>query len=283
MQARTPPAVQTGGTMSRDMITFKLEGAFKKPGCPLCRLHAELEARYLFGLLWENVNDPGIRARLRQSLGFCREHAWMLVATEQQSWGGGLGTGIIYEDLIKAITTRLDEIIAQGQELRGATPRGQLQAGWTRLTAWFARQWQILTSHVQQPPALPYPDLSPLVPQDECLLCTYQHASEATDLEWLVNNCTDPDFRAHYQQSDGLCLPHLRAALTLAGESEAALFLAQVAQEKLATLRRDLGEYLRKFSYQYKDEPKTPAELVSWRKAVAFLVGEENRLAPHEQ
>jgi len=263
--------------MNRDMITFKLEGAFKKSGCPLCRLHVELEARYLFGLLWENVNDPGIRARLRQSFGFCHEHAWMLVATEQQAWGGGLGTGIIYEDLIKAVASRLDEIVAQGQELRGERPRGWLQAGWTRLSAWLDRQWQVFLTRFNPTPTTPPSGYHRLVPPAECLLCAYQRDSEATNLEWLVQNCTDPDFRALYQQSDGLCFPHLRAALAWAGESEASLFLAQVAQEKLTTLRRDLSEYLRKFSYQYKDEPKTPAELASWHRAVAFLAGEEKR------
>jgi len=60
-----------------DLITFELELAFRKEGCPVCRLRSRDEARYISSFLWEFVNDPGIRVHLVNALGFCREHAWL--------------------------------------------------------------------------------------------------------------------------------------------------------------------------------------------------------------
>jgi hypothetical protein len=37
----------------------------KKPGCPICHGAQRAAWKYLDGLLWEFVNDPGVRAGLR--------------------------------------------------------------------------------------------------------------------------------------------------------------------------------------------------------------------------
>ncbi len=61
--------------MSRTMSYYDLRDALGQPGCPVCRLTARDADRYLDGLLWEHVNDPGVRVQVREAQGFCRDHA----------------------------------------------------------------------------------------------------------------------------------------------------------------------------------------------------------------
>lgn len=253
---------------------MELEIAFRQAGCPICTLIHKTEQRYLFNFLWENVNDGPIRVQLIRSLGFCHKHAWQLVAMEQQVWGGGLGTGIVYEDLGQHVQASLQEYVAVTGERLGQQPRGWWSAMRTRLgeAMWrWVRQsgWGHFFGSEERPP-LPLG----LEPQQECRLCRLIWETEETDLRWLIDNCADEAFRKAYQASAGLCLSHLRKAMIMDEDGEAALFLAQTAQEKLGVLLGDLGEYLRKFNYQYSHEPKTEAQKASWRRMVAFLVGE---------
>jgi hypothetical protein len=61
----------------------------KKAGCPVCHGAQRAAWKYLDGLLWEFVNDPGVRAGFRAARGFCREHSRMaLVVASEQSAGG---------------------------------------------------------------------------------------------------------------------------------------------------------------------------------------------------
>lgn len=55
---------------------FTLLEAFGKRGCPVCRLMEEYSLSYLDSLLYEQVNDVGIRRKLRGARGFCNWHAW---------------------------------------------------------------------------------------------------------------------------------------------------------------------------------------------------------------
>ena len=61
---------------SRHMTYHDLREALAEPGCAFCRLVARAVDRYLRALLYESVNDPGLREKLRASRGFCRGHAW---------------------------------------------------------------------------------------------------------------------------------------------------------------------------------------------------------------
>ena len=70
--------------MNRTMSFYDLRDALVEPGCPICRLKARVAERYLDGLLWESVNDPGMRDQVRRSLGFCHEHGWG--GARQERW-----------------------------------------------------------------------------------------------------------------------------------------------------------------------------------------------------
>lgn len=254
-----------------DLITLNLKLAFREPGCPVCRLRQQQEQRYLFNLLYENVNDGTTRLRLVRGLGLCPDHAWRLQATEPQHWSDGLGTGIIYEDLTGRLLGSLSAYLAQDR-----SPQEGLARLMERLREWLkprGRMGRWLAQYLPAPaPATSL--LARLSPTASCRACEMIGDREETYLIWLARQSGDPEFRGWYSASDGLCLPHLRRALTYAEDEETVRFLAQVAADKLKPLLADLGEYLRKHSWHNRDEPKYPWEQASWIRSVAFFAGE---------
>ena len=73
--------------------------ALGQEGCPICRLGQRVSDRFLDGLLYECVNDPGLRAEIRASRGFCHRHAWEMAKIH----GGGLGIAIICRDVLDTV------------------------------------------------------------------------------------------------------------------------------------------------------------------------------------
>ena len=80
-----------------------LEELQRAQGCALCNLEEAGLRRQLDGLLQESVNDPGIRAQLVRSRGYCREHARVLLGA-----GDGLGIAMLYSDQVKLFAEFLD-------------------------------------------------------------------------------------------------------------------------------------------------------------------------------
>jgi hypothetical protein len=264
--------------MEMDIITLYLKLAFREPGCPICRVKHNAERRYLFNLLYENVNDVTTRVHLARGLGLCPRHTWDLQATEQHHWSDGMGTGIIYEDLTGKILNILSGYLAQSPSpLRTVVARqaGHL-FGLDRLREWLeCRGW--LSRRLAQrltPPPPARSLLTRLSPTGGCRVCEITDQSEETYLEWLARLSADAEFRSWYVASDGLCLPHLRRALAYAKDEETVRFLAKVAADRLAPLVADLKEYGRKHSWENRHEPRYPWEQASWIRAVAFFAGE---------
>jgi hypothetical protein len=84
----------------------KLEEVLReqKEGCGVCRLVNRIGRRYVESLLYEQVNDPGVQAEFRESLGFCSRHAYLMLGV-----GDGLGTAILY----RTVTRQLLEFLSQ--------------------------------------------------------------------------------------------------------------------------------------------------------------------------
>jgi hypothetical protein len=261
-----------------DITLVYLKRALEEPGCPICRLIHETEARYLFYLLYESVNDGTTRAHLVRSLGLCPRHAWDMQATEQERWNDGMGTGIIYEDL----TARLFGCLSDYLE-RSSPARGSLLArlilrlrSLKHLGRWLNREgrigsWLTRRSSRTSPMNRLVATLSPV---GRCRLCETVEQTEKTKLGGLVGHLGDPEFRKVYEASDGLCLAHLRGALAFAEEDDTARHLVRLAVDKAGRLLSNLREYGRKHSWSNRDEPKYPWEQASWIRAVAFFAGE---------
>jgi len=91
-----------------------LDGLRRADQCPLCALESEGLHRYMDSFLWEGVNDPGIRAGLILSKGYCARHAELLL-----SFRNGLGTAILYQDQVRLFLRLLDGLA--NASVRGAS------------------------------------------------------------------------------------------------------------------------------------------------------------------
>jgi hypothetical protein len=95
MRGGQPPLRRLG----RHGPFFDLLEALRGPECAICSIAAQTRSRYLEALSYESVNDLAIRARLRQSRGFCNRHAWYLVEEVRDVFG----TAIIYRDVLHTV------------------------------------------------------------------------------------------------------------------------------------------------------------------------------------
>jgi len=256
--------------------TMGLRRAFREGGCPVCRLRQQEERRYLFNLLYENVNDGSTRRHLVRSLGLCPEHAWALQAIEQERWHDGLGVSIIYEDLAGRVLSGLTEYLEANPPPRAQrrVPLRQRLERWGAAGRWLARR---LSSPVPGAPLL-----ARISPVASCRACELGDKVEKTYLDWLVQGLADPEFRELYAASDGLCLPHLRRALSGVQDEGAVRCLAEVAVAGLDPLLHNLREYVRKRDWNNRQEPRTGHEDASWVRAGAFFAGEAPRAEEEE-
>ncbi len=86
----------------KSSVYYHLLEAFGARGCAVCTVLVNSVRSSLASLLYESVNDSEVRKRLRQSLGFCREHVQTLL-----SIGDPLGIAIIYQDIVQNLRNAL--------------------------------------------------------------------------------------------------------------------------------------------------------------------------------
>jgi hypothetical protein len=142
-----------------------------QPGCPLCRLRRDSSDRYLRALLWEGVNDIGLRERLSAGRGFCRRHAHEALAADRAQSGGSLGAAI----------------------LLGSMARGRL-VELRRLPTNRTRRTREAVRTASQPPA--------------CPVCEHVATAERMAVERLLARLSDPRWREALAASE-LCLDDL--------------------------------------------------------------------------
>ena len=200
---------------ARHMAYFDLLEALPRPGCPICYLAKRTTYRYLDILSYENVNDPGLRARLRAARGFCRYHAWQFV----DDLDDGLGTAIIYRDIVESM---LAALAAAGVGSAGANGPSPLLAG-------------LRSAHGSQGHDL----VRRLAPRGECPACYQLDLLTRVFVDILLDHLDDPDLSAALARSTGLCLPHLAQALGRARTWEQAERLARTVGQAYARLSPD--------------------------------------------
>lgn len=218
---------------------YELLEALSQEGCPICRLGRHVAERYLDGLLYENVNDPGVREGLRTAHGFCRRHAWALTAVR----GCSLGVAILYRDVLHTVLGELAR--AGGEEKR-------------------SRGWSLTAS--------PEKGGGRLAPQAPCPACVQQEEMERIYLQELLRRQDDPRLWSAFATSGGLCLPHLRLALRQVEDDRQRLELLNTQRAIWERLQHDLDEFIRKNDYRFRHEG-FGAEADSWLRALAAISG----------
>lgn len=205
-------------------------------------------ARYLENQFYENVNSPGWRDRLRGSLGFCHEHAWLAVA---RRLGDPLGFSIIYRDVLNHILKRLEEKVVH--------PRS-------------SRHWMSLLRQVpEQTRTVMERLLYAITPTRRCPVCELQEETRRELLSVLVDGLRKPELVDALRSSTGLCLPHLQRSLEEVKDTAACESLLVIHREKLEALRAELEEFIRKSEYRVQEG--FGAEGDAWLRAIAQVVG----------
>ena len=213
--------------------------ACAEPGCPLCRLSEKSVDAYLRALLYELVNDPEARDQIRDTLGFCNAHAHHLLTLT----GSALSIGIIYRDVVNAAIRQLEALSEPSPRLPSFRRAGSAQAA-----------------------------LQALSPRKPCAACEQQARMDALTLQALVAGLDDPALQAALRQCAGLCLPHLRRALSAARQPDDFKALANISRDTYAALRAELDEFIRKNDYRFQHEAMG-AEGSSWKRAVHAMAG----------
>jgi hypothetical protein len=81
-----------------------------------------------------------------------------------------------------------------------------------------------------------------------------------------------PEVREALQDSEGLCLAHLRLVLGSANEVSVYETLLSIHRDKLERLKHELAEFIRKNDYQAIKEG-FGSEGDAWLRAIAMIVG----------
>jgi Family of unknown function (DUF6062) len=209
-------------------------------GCPVCRGVARHAARYVEGLLYESVNDPYLRPRLRAAHGFCRDHALLALQIAGRT-DGGQGIAILYRDFLGHLRLEAEEAVRGGS----ASLRRRRRAVLDRLR-----------------------------PHASCSACGTAAGTVHAYLVLLSGELASSEIGlAARAPGRGLCIPHLEDGLTIARSEEERLRLLDIYTRADDELRSQLSEYLRKRDYRFQAEGLTEDEAVSWRRAVHRVVG----------
>ena len=192
---------------------FNLLDAFKE-GCPLCHLIGDNVHKFIENFLYESVNDPGARKNLRASLGFCNAHSWAL-----RSFGDALGSSIVYEDLIAAAVHRFQKLTTSLKDIKG-------------LLSEFTR------------------DNKPGVfgkRKATCPACKVGSEAERNYISAFMDYFYEPEFKALFKSSFGLCLPHLLRVLEKCRGAKVADEIKSIELEKLSALIKEAIEHYERF------------------------------------
>jgi hypothetical protein len=232
-------------TPSKHTPFFELVDAQAQAGCPICRLVHKATDRYLDSLLYEAVLDPSVRAKLKDSQGFCAEHVAML----QRRPGRALGVALIYRDTLRALLKTLD-----GASFAGTG---------SKLGRLFRRRAEL-------------PTLARLSATRPCPACAIGATTEKDYVALLLAHLMDDKLYQAYAAGEGLCLPHFLAALRGAAErSEGAETLRRLVEPQAERYRRmlaDLDEFIRKRDHRFADE-KYGEEGDVWLRVMNAIIG----------
>ena len=222
---------------ARGLVDVRLADTLGKPGCPACRGRAETEQRFLDAWLYERVNDVRTRRELDDSRGLCDAHIHALIAADRARAGGGLGTAILYDAMLRV---RLHELTrAHGERGRG---RGKRLAD------------------AASPPM--------------CMVCREAASGERVVLEGLVAHLGDPAWTEAIAAAP-LCLAHLRD-LMAAGSGDARWAPVEVRQlARIRELHERLVAFAHLSSHARRH--RRTAEQEASVDAVAALLGRDRR------
>ena len=108
-------------------------------------------------------------------------------------------------------------------------------------------------------------------PSGVCPCCATEATAATNAIVELVAHFEEEDVQAAYRAGNGLCLPHLRRALSQ-GDGRVCATLEQVEREKLQGLAQECDALVAKSDYHHIGEELGP-ERDAWKRAARKLAG----------
>jgi hypothetical protein len=230
--------------MEKHQTYFNLLDALKEKGCPICFLIKKKIHKSMENFLYENVNDPETRKKIRESLGYCALHSWQL-----QKFGDGLGLSIIYEDLLGILKNKIEEFTSKKNKYN-----------------LFKKQLNLLTNNIK----LSYHEKT----KRSCPICKEMRDTEKIYISSFIEYFNDIEFNINYESSFGLCLPHFISTIKLCKNESIIKELCKIEIKKIELLQQELIEFQRKHDYRFSYEGYGK-EKDSWIRAIEKLIGKE--------
>jgi hypothetical protein len=225
---------------------FDLVEACAQPGCPVCRVVLDAVDHYIDSLNYEFANDPAVRAKIEASWAFCNLHAQQWLTSAHP-----LGTAQIYGAVIRRIS----------KEIEHAKPNPRPKI----LSSIAGRVGRPKNGDVSETgSSLGFPGT--------CSLCDYRKDHERMVTSVLLFGLKKPEFAIAYDQSIGLCVPHLRTVMLANSDQATFELLRNHALDVEQRLSAQLKEIIRKHDYRYQDEP-SGEERGATERAVRHVAG----------
>lgn len=244
-----------------DIIWLKIEGSFKRKGCPICFIMESSTEHYLESLLYEYVLDVGVRSKLNKSAGFCTNHAYKLLKAMRNLGDDGLKVAILYETLLG------DEIVKLELLKRNWTYKLKLLKGY--IYKFFAKSagGKFLE------------EIEKLKPTGECPACFQERSVESLYIDEFCNRAGDEEFRRLFSSDNViLCRYHFIGILEKcirANNGSSFTFFVELQISKLNKLLSHMKKFIDKHDYQNKESFKGE-ELNSWRLVLEYFSGKDD-------
>jgi len=255
--------------IEKNLLTIAvLEGIEKSEGCPLCYLWVKSEEHFMEYLLTNEVTmSPEFRERVQAAKGFCNRHMHLLYKTAYEGHTeDGLGYALYMQGVVEKIIESLASLspdyvsnFRKSNDSNVIVRRRRQRQAFTLLSSGLERAVQGKTP---------------------CPACESLWSSNKIHLHTLVQMLDDKDFREEFKSSKGLCIPHFISAIRMAGQSklknpvDVACTLIEVEIKHLQLAKHYLSEFIRKRSWDFRNEPPGP-EINANTMILNLLVGVE--------
>ena len=224
--------------------TIPVWDAMKLDGeCLLCSLERKTELGEAERYLGASVMEPDTRVQVNAK-GFCRRHHAMLYAMSNR-----LGHALMLESHMIETRERTEKIykkLDSAAEILQNTGLGGRLSGKTKGAD------AAITESIQELNGI----------TDSCIMCgTIEDNMNRYLHTFLHLYQNDTDFRTHFVNGKGLCLPHMAKLLEAArGElgpkdlGELIRVLTKAQRENMDRIQEEISWFIKKFDYRYEKE-----------------------------
>ena len=224
--------------------TIPVWDAMKLDGeCLMCALERKTELGEAERYLGASVMEPDVRVKVNDR-GFCRKHHAMLFSMSNR-----LGHALMLESHMIEIREKLEKISGalskNAEQLKNAGISDKLNGKARSASAEIAKQAGTISEMA-----------------GTCLMCETIEENMGRYCHTFFHLYQhDGDFRAKFENSKGICLPHLGKLLETAteelGTKDLGSFTGTVVKlekENMERIQEDISWFIKKFDYRFENE-----------------------------